>query len=336
MATQYDWKIERSDTGNIQSATWLTLNAARTLRYRVLAFDDVMLCPVIVSPFDVIQQSFLPVVNRSLFFDQTTGKVVPWLVCSDKIANRSTQNAGLWDVDCMFAAVESSIKESDLYPRDMETEVTNYGQLTERILGENDEVAWESETMPVFPNKVPLELPTGNRYRSPFMKKVSTRRYRITQFEKHASWEAAWNAAVDRKFRINSDSTFTLPGTNVQGTEGQFYIENCYCQEIYYPLTPGGAIAYLFRYEVSFDPKLKGFFDERYLIDTHYLTQANDRSERELFRDRDGLSFPTGYINTDGTRKDMSAPGTVPESVDYQIQPATSFYDIFMGSQGGP
>lgn len=238
----------------------------------------------------------LPNPGRSVYYEN--GIVIPFIVCNEVRAARDSGNRQLWDVTVTWQGVGTSGGPPPASVDDITPEV-------EFLVGETNRVIYED-----LDNKACL-TPTKNFFDEPFIRQTGSQILRISQYENFISFDDAAN----RRFKCNeltyrSDPPYT------------WKIQQVETEEVDLQLAGGPTTAVLAIYTLEKSEQPGGWVDERPLIDSHFLTAANDLTTKTPSYSEKLRTYTTVMVNTDGTKATNQQipqydPFRIAETIDF-------------------
>ena len=328
MAIKYDVCAARDMGGGYaQGSTWDSVRAEHTVRHRVDITNDAYPNQAAwsaqeIDAFTVCEQVSNVVVNRSLFVQPQNqagdpSKFIPWVVCRSKRARPEKDSRKSWLVDSMWNTGDlAGLNEDDLRPVDIPGAIEDYPFIKQQLAKSFEEVLYKDLSTDPDGNDdaKTCRLPTGNYFTQPFIRQRPSYTFKQIQFETGFTW-------TTHRQRLYSTNKEPFDGQS----EHKWMITGIDFLEVKCPIA-GDPITFadgqLVVYEISLSEREFGWRSDRALIDTHYLSVADDLNEKIPFKSKYSESNVLGYINKDGTEKDDQ---TEPEFDQWVVQPTIDF-----------
>lgn len=316
------------------------------------------------TEFDVLEDSNLPVVNETLFqwfsvkdTETVENRLIPWLICTNKRAERDQGARNLFRVTCEYSTFNKlTVRESELYALDVSTlgQITAWSKyedipaIVETVWGEESKIIEEEAVDSPGADPAPLKLPNGNYYAEPFRRRYPRRTIRQSQFEVIPANDTALRDEIEeRLFSIQWGCSFQgdpIPNTDEQEDEPpRWMITQIDYQRVRTPIgmSVSGGNLYIMTYTLERASGDGGWYDRRALIDYYYLETAGDLTSKKAYRDpEDQNSIIQAQLETDGTL--MTNQDDPLEWVNYVTQKrslnlvggGTGWADFLQGAEG--
>lgn len=259
-----------------------------------------------VRLFQVLAAPDLPKVNLSVYFEN--GRIIPFLMCRRKTGRRDPRKAGRWEVDTQWDSGEANgVTEGQ--EQDAPDQLTDISPRVEAEFGDDSEVVYTDKSQP--PKQ--CKLPTGNFFAEPFIEEQSVLRLKITQYE---SLPLSYLALMGRRKALNRNDYRGFP-------RGWWKIQHVEFTPARVQLAGGSVLAAQVVYTIDLSSKNHGWYEERALIDSHYLDEEDGWKKKPFIDDEFG-TFTTGLIEFDG-RKKADQLGPLSYTYWLRLQPFVDF-----------
>ena len=287
MAVQSRLHYKREDSANLQSQQardGISINWTQPVQLEYYDDADPSFTGENITAVEAASNVNLPRVGRQVYYEN--GFVIPFLICTGKQARRATENKRFWNVTLNWSGRGQPVAVAP------PTSVTDITPVVEYIADETSMVVYADN------NDKKCLTPTGNFFDEEFRKYYGVKRVRITQHEASLTHDAM----AARKRKCNS--------TTYRG-EGAWYwqIMDVQAKDVTIQLAAGPTAAVLVEYDILGNTSLNNWRDSRALIDSHYLTSANDLTTKKPHYSEELKSYTSVMLNLDGTIKsDQTTP----------------------------
>ena len=335
MAYAVTRKLKSVTGGQRGSVGPRTLASNQFMSWDALAYDTTTNLPAeYVTEPDIITDLNFPLVNQTLFtWDSArfatapapaTRQVIPWLICSNKRAERDLDQRNLFRVHAEFSTPQAmhGISETDLLPIDIPAAADSFPHITEINWGEDQRVIWGE---PTTGDPTDMRLPTGNLYAEPFRRRFPKRTVRVHQFEDLTVSEIT-TKIEERLFSIQRGVEFQgdpTPNTDRQEEPWPRWMVTAVDYQILSTqnLTGyGDSNLVLMSYTLERNERDGGWLERRALIDNYHLTTANDLDTKTPYYDPiDQNTIVDALLDEDGVLKDPQTGD--PDFINYLTQP---------------
>lgn len=277
-----------------------------TLEHRVVASVTGSDSLADVTEFDASQATGLPIVNRSIYYSENSGKIIPFFICRSKRGRRNDKKISNWTFKSTFKSFENNPSESGSTPEDPPDALTDITPKEQPFLEETERVLYQD--LASTPKKI--QLPSGAYFSESVRRRVPIFGLKLTQYEASLSYDDY----VDRRFKFNDDTYRSKDAHS-------WIIENIEPSEATVQLSGGSTTAVLVTYTLLHNPLPEGWKRSLALIDYKHLVSGKFVPNME----GNPLTASLCFVDDTGAKKETQ---DVPDYVDFQQQDEIAYDDF--------